>query len=339
MLFKSLFGTGQQPWVLAVCLLETYSSSNCPAFFPWENVGNSPNYRLGSGTTLTRWLFCIRSHELWRLMDGFGLLSSTWERSWPSPMIVRYFLIRMKGISSSSSHTCSILVLGAARHLPSLELLLWSVTVPENLSFLYKITKYWKQILSLVFPLIYKAPQCCGGRIWGLKFLMIVHSTPLILRYLYSICKKSFVLIFSKAVCGQNLASIRLSYQVPLKSRVHQLRLRMTWAASISLRGCWWTIINMTFCYCLSLRTSLQFCAGLFSTSGTGNVNTCRKQHPCAQRRAEAHLDPSGCPWPFLSYLGWRVSVLSPSVEVGEAEKKRCWILLQYSRGITFAFS
>lgn len=112
-LFKSLFGTGQKPWVLADCLLETYSSSNCPAFFPWENVGNFPNYGLGSGTTLTRWLFCIRSHEPWRLMSGFGLPSSTWERSWPSPMIVRYFLIRMKGISSSSSHKCNILVLGA----------------------------------------------------------------------------------------------------------------------------------------------------------------------------------------------------------------------------------
>lgn len=137
MLFKSLFGTGQQPWVLADCLLETYSSSsNCPAFFPWENVGDFRNYRLGCGTTLTRWLFCIRSHELWRLMDGFGLLSSTWERSWPSLMIIRYFLIRMKGISSSSSHTCNILVLEAVGDLPSLGLLLWSATVPENLSFL-----------------------------------------------------------------------------------------------------------------------------------------------------------------------------------------------------------
>lgn len=145
MLFKSLFGTGQQPWVLAGCLLETYSSSNCPAFFLWEKAGNSPDDRLGSGATLTRWLFCIRSHELWRLMDGFGLLSSTWERSWPSPMIVKYFLIRMKGISSSSSHTCNILVLGAVGHLPSLGLLLWSATVPENLSFLYKITKHWNR--------------------------------------------------------------------------------------------------------------------------------------------------------------------------------------------------
>lgn len=135
-LFKNLFGNGQQPWVLADCLLETYSSSNCPAFFPWENVGDFPNYRLGCGTTLTRWPFCIRSHELWRLIDGFGLLSSTWERSWPSPMIIRYFLIGMKGISSSSSHTCNILVLGAAGDLPSLGLLLWSATVPENLSFL-----------------------------------------------------------------------------------------------------------------------------------------------------------------------------------------------------------
>lgn len=136
MLFKSLFGTGQQPWVLEECLLETYSSSNCPAFFPWENVGDFPNYRLGCGTTLTRWLFCIRSRELWRLMDGFGFLSSTWERSCPSPMIIRYFVIRMKGISSSSSLTCNILVLRSVGDLPSLGLLLWSATVPENRSFL-----------------------------------------------------------------------------------------------------------------------------------------------------------------------------------------------------------
>lgn len=162
MLFKSLFGTGQQPWVLAGCLLETSSSSNCPAFFPWENVGNFPNYRFGSGMTLTRWLFCIRSHELWSLMDGFGLLSSTWERSWPSPMMVRYFLIKMKCISSSSSHTCNILVLGAVGDLPSLGLLLWSATVPENLSFFRKDNKILKQMIFLL--------QCHGRKIWSSNF-------------------------------------------------------------------------------------------------------------------------------------------------------------------------
>ena len=158
--FKSLLGTGQQPWALAGCLLETYSSSNCPAFFPWENVGNSPNYRLGSGMALSRWLFCIRSCEPWRSMDRFRLLSLTWERSWPSPMIIRYFLLRTRGICSSSCHTCHMLVLGAAGDLPSLGLLLWSASVSKDLSFLFKITKCCEQILPLLLPLIYKAPQC-----------------------------------------------------------------------------------------------------------------------------------------------------------------------------------
>lgn len=186
--FKSLFGTGQQPWALAGCLLETFSSSNCPAFFPWENVGNSPNYRLGSGMTLSRWLFCIRSHEPWRSMDRFGFLSLPWERSWPSPMIVRYFLLRTRGICSSSSHTHCIWVLGAITDLPSLGLLLQSATVSKELSFLFKTMKCCEQIVLLLLLLIYKAPQCWGERTWGLQFLVIVCSSPLKLGCIYNTC-------------------------------------------------------------------------------------------------------------------------------------------------------
>lgn len=302
--FKSLFGTGQQPWALAGCLLEAYSSSNCPAFFPWENVGNSPNYWPGSGMALPRWLCCIRSCEPWRSMGRFGLPSLTRERSWPSPIIVRYLLVRTRGICSSSSPTRCVLVLGATGDLPSLRLLLWSATVPKDLSFLFKITKC-EQILPLLLPLIYKALQCWGERIWGLKLLIIVCSTPLKLGCLYSTCKKIFVLICSRAVCGQNLARVKLSYQVPLKSRVHQLRLGTTWAAAASedAGGLLWA---WPFCCCLSLRASVEFYAGTFSIRGIGNVSTCRKQKPCAQGRAEAALGPSCCPWPIMCYLGLR---------------------------------
>jgi len=74
--------------------------------------------------------------------------------------MVRCFLLRARGICSSSSYTHHILVLGAASDLPSLGLLLWSATVSKDLSFLFKITKCCEQIPPLLLLLTYKAPQC-----------------------------------------------------------------------------------------------------------------------------------------------------------------------------------
>ena len=102
----------------------------------------------------------------------------------------------------------------------------------------------------------------------------------------------------------------------------------------------------------------VQFYAGMFSIHGIGNVSTCRKQNPCAQRRAEAALGPSCCPWPLMSYLGLRgqclfclcqwkleMSSLSSSLkndeqQFEEAEKREAGFCSDtVSRGIAFAYS